>query len=279
MLACTEGCLDAVEVKVEPKFSATVVVAAGGYPGPYSKGTPMEVDTPPAGANIFHAGTVIKDGQLQTSGGRVIAAQAIAESLEQAVKDAYATVNLIKFDKMFYRKDIAHRAFRSKPATKEALTYASAGVSIDAGNEFVERIKKAVGSTRRPGADAEIGGFGGEVDQHIAGYPGAPILVGAIDGVGTKLMIAQSMGKHDTVGIDLVGMNVNDLVVQGAEPLMFLDYLGCSKLKLENAAAFVEGVAKGCKDANCALVGGETAEMPGMYKRTIMTLQVPPLEL
>ncbi|KAG4034124.1 hypothetical protein MFRU_003g00990 [Monilinia fructicola] len=266
MLACTQGCLDAVEVKVDPKFSATVVVAAGGYPGPYAKGTPMEVDTPPAGANIFHAGTIIKDGQLQTSGGRVIAAQAVAESLEQAVKDAYATVNLIKFDKMFYRKDIAHRAFRSKPATKEALTYASAGVSIDAGNEFVERIKKAVGSTRRPGADAEIGGFGGEVDQHIAGYPGAPILVGAIDGVGTKLMIAQSMGKHDTVGIDLVGMNVNDLVVQGAEPLMFLDYLGCSKLKLENAAAFVEGVAKGCKDANCALVGGETAEMPGMYQ-------------
>ncbi|KAM3071957.1 Bifunctional purine biosynthetic protein ADE1 [Clarireedia jacksonii] len=267
MMACTQGCLDSVQIKIDPKFSATVVVAAGGYPGSYAKGTPMEISQPPAGKNIFHAGTVVKDGQLQTSGGRVIAAQAVAETLEQAVKDAYSTVELIKFEKMFYRKDIAHRAFRPTSATKEALTYASAGVNIDAGNEFVERIKKAVASTKRPGADAEIGGFGGEVDQHLAGYTNAPILVGAIDGVGTKLMIAQAMSKHDTVGIDLVAMNVNDLVVQGAEPLMFLDYYGCSQLKLENAAAFVEGVAAGCIDANCALVGGETAEMPGMYQK------------
>lgn len=140
-------------------------------------------------------------------------------------------------------------------------------MDIEAGNQFVERIKKAVASTRRPGANAEIGGFGGEVDLHAAGYINAPVLVGAIDGVGTKLMIAQIMKKHDTVGIDLVAMNVNDLVVQGAEPVMFLDYYGCSKLKLENAAAFVEGVAAGCIDSNCALVGGETAEMPGMYQQ------------
>lgn len=167
---------------------------------------------------------------------------------------------------MFFRKDIAHRAFNSPTATREALTYASAGVSIEGGNEFVERIKSAVRSTARSGADAEIGGFGGEVDLSVAGYSGAPIMVGAIDGVGTKLAIAQEMKKHDTVGIDLVAMNVNDLVVQGAEPLMFLDYYGCSKLEQANAAAFVEGVAKGCVDANCALVGGETAEMPGMYQ-------------
>jgi phosphoribosylamine--glycine ligase / phosphoribosylformylglycinamidine cyclo-ligase len=267
MIACTEGWLDSISVKVDAKSSATVVVAAGGYPGAYSKGTPMTVDTPPADTNIFHAGTVIKDTQLQTSGGRVIAAQATAENLEEAVKKAYAGVGCIKFDKMFYRKDIAHRAFRPTASTKEALTYASAGVNIDAGNEFVERIKKAVASTKRPGADAEIGGFGGEVDLHAAGYVNAPIMVGAIDGVGTKLMVAQALNKHDTVGIDLVAMNVNDLVVQGAEPLMFLDYYGCSKLKLENAAAFVEGVAAGCIQSKCALVGGETAEMPGMYQR------------
>jgi phosphoribosylamine--glycine ligase/phosphoribosylformylglycinamidine cyclo-ligase len=267
MVACAEGWLDSLEVKVDDKSSATVVVAAGGYPGSYAKGTYMQVDAPPAHTNIFHAGTVIKDGQLQTSCGRVIAAQAVAENLEQAVKKAYSVVEHIKFDKMFFRKDIAHRAFKPTSSTKEALTYASAGVNIDAGNEFVERIKKAVASTRRPGADAEIGGFGGEVDMDKAGYTSAPIMVGAIDGVGTKLMIAQAMGKHDTVGIDLVAMNVNDLVVQGAEPLMFLDYYGCSQLKLENAAAFVEGVAAGCIDANCALVGGETAEMPGMYQK------------
>ncbi|KAF7957649.1 hypothetical protein EAE96_003223 [Botrytis aclada] len=266
MLLCTQGSLDEAKIKIDQKFSATVVVAAGGYPGSYAKGTPMEVSTPPAGSNIFHAGTVVKDGQLQTSGGRVIAAQAVAETLEQAVKDAYTAVDLIKFDKMFYRKDIAHRAFRSSSATKEALTYASAGVSIDAGNNFVERIRKAVLSTRRPGADAEIGGFGGEIDLEAAGYAGAPTVVMCIDGIGTKLAIAQAMEKHDTVGIDLVAMNVNDLIVAGAEPLGFVDYYGCSQLKLNNAADFVEGVANGCKDANSALVGGETAEMPGMYQ-------------
>jgi phosphoribosylamine--glycine ligase / phosphoribosylformylglycinamidine cyclo-ligase len=146
------------------------------------------------------------------------------------------------------------------------MTYAQSGVSIEDGNQFVEQIKKAVASTRQPGADAEIGGFGGELDLDLAGYPGAPILVGAIDGVGTKLMVAQVMKRHDTVGIDLVAMNVNDLVVQGAAPKMFLDYYGCSKLNPAAAAAFVQGVAEGCRDAGCALVGGETAEMPGMYR-------------
>lgn len=267
MVACTEGWLDSVDVKVQDKFSATVVVAAGGYPGTYPTGTAMTLQTPPEDINHFHAGTTVKDGQLQTAGGRVIAANATAETLEEAVKRAYVGVEHISFDKMQFRKDIAHRAFKQKAAEKEALTYASAGVSIDAGNDFVERIKSAVKSTRRPGADAEIGGFGGEVDLHRAGYTNAPVMVGAIDGVGTKLMIAQAMEKHDTVGIDLVAMNVNDLVVQGAEPLMFLDYYGCSQLNLEHATAFVEGVAEGCKQANCALAGGETAEMPGMYQK------------
>lgn len=167
---------------------------------------------------------------------------------------------------MFYRRDIARRALSFCQPKKKALTYEYAGVDVDAGNQFVQRIRKAVASTARPGAKAEIGGFGGELDLDQAGYKGAPILVGAIDGVGTKLMIAQIMKKHDSVGIDLVAMNVNDLIVQGAEPLMFLDYYGCSKLNQENAAAFVEGVAEGCRLANCALVGGETAEMPDMYK-------------
>jgi homoserine kinase len=149
---------------------------------------------------------------------------------------------------------------------QESMTYASAGVSIEAGNELVQRIKASVASTRRPGADAEIGGFGGMVDLKAAGYTEAPIIVGAIDGIGTKVKIAFEMSKHDTVGIDLVAMNVNDLVVQGAEPLMFLDYYACSKLDVESAASFVTGVAEGCRQSNCALVGGETAEMPGLYR-------------
>lgn len=269
MLACAKGYLSSVDFKVQSKFSATVVVAAGGYPGNYAKGTPMNVGTPAEGSGItiFHAGTKLTGNQLQTAGGRVIAANAVGATLEEAVKKAYEEgIQLIQFDKMFYRKDIAHRAFRkTEAAPTQGLTYAQAGVSIDAGNELVEMIKKAVRSTARPGADAEIGGFGGEVDLSAAGYPNAPILVGAIDGVGTKLIIAQSMNKHDTVGIDLVAMNVNDLIVQGAEPVMFLDYYSCSKLRPADAAAFVSGVAVGCRQSNCALVGGETAEMPGIY--------------
>ncbi|KAF2644521.1 phosphoribosylformylglycinamidine cyclo-ligase-like protein [Massarina eburnea CBS 473.64] len=149
---------------------------------------------------------------------------------------------------------------------EEALTYASSGVSIDAGNHLVQAIKAHTKGTSRPGADGEIGGFGGLLDLHAAGYTEPPILVGAIDGIGTKVKIAFEMDKHDTVGIDLVAMNVNDLVVQGAEPLMFLDYYACSKLSVQNAAKFVEGVANGCRQSGAALVGGETAEMPGIYK-------------
>lgn len=268
MLACAKGHLDSVSIKIDNKFSATVVVAAGGYPGPYPKGQRITLDPVGAGTTIFHAGTVIRDSTLQTSGGRVIAANATAGSLEEAVEKAYVGVKGIRFKDMFYRRDIAHRAFKQSPQSKkESLTYAQAGVSIDAGNALVERIKSAVKSTRRPGADAEIGGFGGTFELAKAGYhPDSPILIGAIDGVGTKLKIAHALRKHDTVGIDLVAMSVNDLVVQGAETLFFLDCYSTSHLDVDAAASFVEGVAKGCIEAGCVLLGGETAEMPGMYQ-------------
>jgi len=144
------------------------------------------------------------------------------------------------------------------------LTYADAGVDIDAGNALVERIKPLAKSTRRPGAEASLGGFGALFDLKAAGYSD-PLLVTTTDGVGTKLKLAIETGRHDTVGIDLVGMCVNDLLAQGAEPLMFLDYFATAKLDVEAAAAVVAGIAEGCRQAGCALVGGETAEMPGMY--------------
>ncbi|KFB10511.1 phosphoribosylformylglycinamidine cyclo-ligase [Nitratireductor basaltis] len=147
---------------------------------------------------------------------------------------------------------------------KNGLSYADAGVDIDAGNALVDRIKPLVRSTRRPGADGEIGGFGGLFDLKAAGFSD-PVLVAANDGVGTKLKIAIDAGIHNTVGIDLVAMCVNDLVVQGAEPLFFLDYFATGKLDPEQGEAIVSGIAEGCRQAGCALIGGETAEMPGMY--------------
>src|ERR1700724_229969 len=149
--------------------------------------------------------------------------------------------------------------------SRRPVSYSDAGVDIDAGGEMVDRIKPLVRATARPGADAEIGGFGGLFDLKAAGFKD-PILVAANDGVGTKVKIAIETGRHDTIGIDLVALSVNDLVVQGAEPLFFLDYFACSKLAPEVGAAVVGGVAAGCKAAGCALIGGETAEMPGLYQ-------------
>ena len=146
----------------------------------------------------------------------------------------------------------------------KGLTYADAGVDIDAGNALVDRIKPAAARTDRPGTMAGLGGFGALFDLKAAGYDD-PILVAATDGVGTKLRIAIDTGRVDTIGIDLVAMCVNDLVCQGAEPLFFLDYFATGKLQVEQAARIVAGIAQGCEGAGAALIGGETAEMPGMY--------------
>src|SRR6516225_4759738 len=163
-----------------------------------------------------------------------------------------------------FRRRSAAACIRIGDFVKDAR-YAAAGVDIDAGNRMVDLIKPLVRATARPGAGAEIGGFGGLFDLKAAGFAD-PILVAATDGVGTKVKIAIETSRHDTIGIDLVAMSVNDLVVQGAEPLFFLDYFACGKLDPATGAAVVKGIAAACSQAGCALIGGETAEMPGVYQ-------------
>jgi phosphoribosylformylglycinamidine cyclo-ligase len=150
------------------------------------------------------------------------------------------------------------------PRPKPPITYRDSGVDIDAGNALVTAIKPLAKATRRPGAEADLGGFGALFDLKRAGFKD-PVLVAANDGVGTKLKVAIDTGLHATIGIDLVAMCVNDLVVQGAEPLFFLDYFACGKLDIATAHSVIAGIAQGCREAGCALIGGETAEMPGLY--------------
>jgi phosphoribosylformylglycinamidine cyclo-ligase len=155
---------------------------------------------------------------------------------------------------------------KSNKEGRNSLTYKDAGVDIDAGDALVDRIAPAAKATRRPGADADLGGFGGLFDLKAAGFKD-PLLVASTDGVGTKLKIAIDTGLFSGIGQDLVAMCVNDIVVQGAEPLFFLDYYATGKLSVDDAAIVIEGIARACKESGCALVGGETAEMPGLYMK------------
>ncbi|KAF5368642.1 hypothetical protein D9758_002308 [Tetrapyrgos nigripes] len=242
-LACAEHRLDAVDVPIRSGYAVSVVLASAGYPGSYPKGKKIEIGEMPSNVVVFHAGTKKSGDEIVTSGGRVIAVTSYAPTLQQALDLVYEGVDKISFEGKTFRRDIAHRALKAASEKSSGLTYAQAGVSVDAGNSLVETIKPHVRSTRRVGADAEIGGFGGVFDLKACGYED-PVLVSGTDGVGTKLRVAVDAGIHDTVGIDLVAI----------------------KLDVAVASEVIKGIAEGCRQANCALIGGETAEMPGMYQ-------------
>merc|ERR1719379_2467330 len=275
LLACSgAGSLPKSDLRLSDKAACGVVLASGGYPGKYAVGKPItglgELEKL-VNVNVIHAGTALQDGVLVTSGGRVLVVVATAATLEQATANCYRAVRLVDFEGQFSRSDIgqARQEVSLTPKMSRRLTYEMAGVDIDAGNAAVEGIKDIVKATSRPGCDLNNGklacSFGGVCDLASIGYKD-PVLISGTDGVGTKLKIAQALERHDTIGQDLVAMCVNDCLVHGAEPLFFLDYFATGKLKVQQMVDVVRGVAEGCQLANCALIGGETAEMPGMYQ-------------
>ncbi|XP_050020741.1 trifunctional purine biosynthetic protein adenosine-3 [Alexandromys fortis] len=252
-------------VWLENHTAITVVMASKGYPGAYSKGVEITgfPEAQALGLQVFHAGTALKDGRVVTSGGRVLTVTAVQENLESARDEARKGLAAIKFEGAVYRKDIGFRAvaFLQRP---RGLTYKESGVDIAAGNMLVKKIQPLAKATSRPGCTVDLGGFAGLFDLKAAGFKD-PLLASGTDGVGTKLKIAQLCNKHGTIGQDLVAMCVNDILAQGAEPLFFLDYFSCGKLDLTTTEAVIAGIAGACRQAGCALLGGETAEMPDMY--------------
>ncbi|XP_014242115.1 trifunctional purine biosynthetic protein adenosine-3 [Cimex lectularius] len=268
MKACCEGKLEQVQLKWKENISAAgAVMCSRGYPETSSKGdviTGLEVVNHLPSMTVFHCGTLKKGDKWVTNGGRVLINVSLAPSLITAAAKATQACSMIQFDGAHYRKDIAYKGIPRWILNQGQLSYKASGVDISAGDMLVNQIKPSAGSTTRSGVISTLGGFGAFFDTSLAGYKNH-VLVSGTDGAGTKLKIAQACGMHKSIGIDLVAMCVNDILCHGAEPLFFLDYFACGKLEVGVAKDVVAGVAEGCKMSGCALVGGETAEMPGLY--------------
>ena len=273
LAACIDGTLDKVDIRWSDSVAATVVAAAEGYPGPYPTGRTItgigDANGVP-GVTVFHAGTAI-DGDVVTAGGRVLAVTGVQPSLPMALACAYHGIEHIEFEGMQYRNDIgAHITELSTADGGESLlprptTYADAGVNIEAGSRAVALMEREVLSTYGPEVIAGIGSFGGMFDA--SGLGEDAVLVASTDGVGTKTKIATAVKRYDTIGQDIVNHCVNDILVQGGRPLFFLDNVATSHLDPKVTATVVGGMAIACREAGCALLGGETAEMPGVYEK------------
>ncbi len=276
MLACIEGRLRDISITWKPLTSVGVVLASGGYPGDYAKGKRISESADQRISEdviVFHAGTQVKEDRLVTSGGRVLAVVATAPTLVEARERAYEGVKQVHFEGMHYRTDIAANvqvSSSSPPSTVYRLpstvsTYAASGVDIDAKMTAFQRMRAAVESTYTSAVLGGAGAFGGQIALDDVCLHDA-VLVASTDGVGTKTMIAEVMGRYDTVGHDIVNHCVNDVLVQGARPLFFLDYIASGKLEPDVIVSVVSGCAEACRAVGCVLIGGETAEMPGVYK-------------
>ena len=270
-LACIEGRLDETKVIWKPAYNVGVVLASGGYPVEYEKGksiTGLE-DAQEIADNVFHAGTQRVEGRILTDGGRVLAVTATGPTLAAARTRAYEAVDAIHFEAMQFRRDIAEDESPVGSASKAPAAtsaYAAAGVDIDAGERAVSLMKEAVRQTYTPAVLGGIGAFGGSLSVQDLSSEHDLVLVASTDGVGTKTMIAEAVGIYDTVGHDIVNHCVNDILVQGARPLVFLDYIAAAKLDPQQIAAIVSGCAQACHAVGAVLIGGETAEMPGVYR-------------
>jgi phosphoribosylamine--glycine ligase/phosphoribosylaminoimidazole synthetase len=262
-LACVEGRLADHHVAIRPGAACTVVAAAAGYPSSPELGARITgLDTvPDQHAIVFPAGVRIDaDGAAYVSGGRVLAVTGLGPDLNTARNAAYAAMSGIAFEGMQVRRDIAWRA----PAAGLG-SYAAAGVDIDEGTRAVEAMRSAVERTHGPAVLAGVGSFGGAFSAAAIRSMDDPVLVASTDGVGTKVELAARLGRYHGVGVDIVNHCIDDVLVQGARPLFFLDYIASSRLHAERVAEVVTGMAAACEQAGCALLGGETAEMPGVY--------------
>jgi phosphoribosylaminoimidazole synthetase len=256
------------------------VLASRGYPEKAENGKVVTFASLPENTVCFHAGTKTDtDGRVISFGGRVFGVTAWARTLAASIKLAYDAVGKIHFEGMQYRKDIAYRALSSmdfemdkwtktdSSKSAEESVYELSGVSIDAGTRAVDLMKDAVRLTYTPSVLADIGSFGGLYDASVLKAFNKPVLVASTDGVGTKVKLAASVGRYRGIGHDIVNHCINDILVQGACPLFFMDYFATSKLIPEVTAEVVTGMAEACKEADVVLLGGETAEMPGVYQR------------
>jgi phosphoribosylamine--glycine ligase/phosphoribosylaminoimidazole synthetase len=278
-VACATGTLGGLDVRWHEGAACTVVVASGGYPGAVLTGVAVPEaagqNTPEGRTGVFwphQSGQPLSlpffagverdgDGRLVTSGGRVVAATGLGSTVREARARAYELAGQLRFDGSQMRRDIGWRA-----VARSTGGYAASGVSIDEGNRAVELLKDSVATTHRGGSVlAGIGAFGGAFDASALKAMDAPVLVASTDGVGTKVALAAEAGRLDGVGIDLVNHCVNDVLVQNARPLFFLDYIASSTIIAEDVATIVAGMSAACAANDCVLLGGETAEMPGVY--------------